>query len=222
MAAAARSRAPRVRGAAALALALGLALLLAACAQPEVAPTPPPAPAPPRSYVVLLPNADGSSGRVVYEGPAGTVELDQAGQAVPLSGGAAARYAPSPAQLQADFGAVSAARPKAPRTFLLYFDAGDTQITRESQSLLPQLLDEIANRPAPDVSIVGHTDTVGQPGANEALGRQRAEQVGRLLQPVAARVVQFEITSHGERNLLVQTPDNTAEPRNRRVEVTVR
>ena len=42
------------------------------------------------------------------------------------------------------------------------------------------------------------------------------------LKAAAAEAVHLDITSHGERNLLVPTPDNTAEPRNRRVEVTVR
>ena len=32
----------------------------------------------------------------------------------------------------------------------------------------------------------------------------------------------IEIESHGERDLLRKTPDNTAEPRNRRVEITIR
>ena len=32
----------------------------------------------------------------------------------------------------------------------------------------------------------------------------------------------LQVTSHGEKNLLVSTPDETEEPRNRRVEVTVR
>jgi outer membrane protein OmpA-like peptidoglycan-associated protein len=38
----------------------------------------------------------------------------------------------------------------------------------------------------------------------------------------AGKSLTIEVTSHGERNPLVQTPDNTAEPKNRRVEVTVR
>jgi outer membrane protein OmpA-like peptidoglycan-associated protein len=31
-----------------------------------------------------------------------------------------------------------------------------------------------------------------------------------------------EVTSHGETDLLVKTPDETPEPRNRRVEIAVR
>jgi outer membrane protein OmpA-like peptidoglycan-associated protein len=32
----------------------------------------------------------------------------------------------------------------------------------------------------------------------------------------------IEVRSHGERDLLVQTPDGAREPRNRRVEISVR
>jgi outer membrane protein OmpA-like peptidoglycan-associated protein len=32
----------------------------------------------------------------------------------------------------------------------------------------------------------------------------------------------LKVQSHGERNPLVKTPDETAEPRNRRAEVTIR
>jgi outer membrane protein OmpA-like peptidoglycan-associated protein len=32
----------------------------------------------------------------------------------------------------------------------------------------------------------------------------------------------ISVESHGEGNLLVRTPDNTAEERNRRVEITIR
>ncbi len=35
-------------------------------------------------------------------------------------------------------------------------------------------------------------------------------------------VTVLTIESHGERNLLLKTPDNTAEAKNRRVEITIR
>jgi peptidoglycan-associated lipoprotein len=34
--------------------------------------------------------------------------------------------------------------------------------------------------------------------------------------------IHITVVSHGERNLLIATPDNTPEPKNRRVEITVR
>ena len=49
--------------------------------------------------------------------------------------------------------------------------------------------------------------------------RQIAALVGRGSKLEASSI---SVESHGEKNLLVATPDNTAEPRNRRVEVTIR
>lgn len=196
------------------ATALLAAALLAACA------TPPP-PAPPRAYVALLENADGSTGRVVYAGPAGAAELDQPREAVALDG-PATTFTVSAEQLQRDAGAALAAQPCAPRVFVLYFDAGNAQMTPASQALLADILADVKGRAAPDMSIIGHTDTVGSAAQNAALSLRRAEQVGQMLQEAISAAQHVDITSHGETNLLVPTPDETAEPRNRRVEVTVR
>lgn len=192
--------------------ALLAALLLAGCATP---------PAPPRAYVALLENADGSTGRVVYSSPAGAAELQGPRQAVALDGPPTV-FTVSPAQLQRDAGAAMAAQPRAPRVFVLYFDVGNAQITAASQALLADILAEVKSRPTADLSIVGHTDTVGSAEQNEALALRRAEQVGQLLKEAIAAAQHVDISSHGETNLLVSTPDETAEPRNRRVEVTVR
>ena len=50
----------------------------------------------------------------------------------------------------------------------------------------------------------------------------RARAVRTLLLKVGLDAKLIEIESHGERDLLRKTPDNTAEPRNRRVEITIR
>ena len=68
--------------------------------------------------------------------------------------------------------------------------------------------------------VEGHTDTVGKPEANKALSQHRAEAVAAYLegkfQIAAARL---EAVGVGSEQLLVQTPDQTAEPGNRRVRV---
>jgi len=95
-------------------------------------------------------------------------------------------------------------------------------LTGESQALIPAILEATRTRPAPDVSVIGHTDTVGNSEANEKLALQRAQSVAETIRKAGLQVQDLTIASHGERNLLVSTPDNTPEPRNRRVEVTVR
>ncbi len=73
-----------------------------------------------------------------------------------------------------------------------------------------------------DVSIIGHSDTVGKAEANAALALKRAQAIGDLLKEKGLKVEALSIESHGESNLLVKTPDETPEPRNRRVEVSIR
>ncbi|MCX5819382.1 MAG: OmpA family protein [Deltaproteobacteria bacterium] len=95
-------------------------------------------------------------------------------------------------------------------------------LTDESQALIPAILDAAMNHPVPDVSVIGHTDTVGNTEANEKLGLQRAQSVAEIIKRAGLQVHDLTIASHGKRNLLVATPDNTPEPKNRRVEITVR
>ena len=75
----------------------------------------------------------------------------------------------------------------------------------------------------PDISITGHTDTVGSDEDNVSLGLKRARSVAELFEGIKLVVRErIIVTSHGEKNLLIPTRDNVPEPRNRRIEVTVR
>jgi adhesin transport system outer membrane protein len=70
--------------------------------------------------------------------------------------------------------------------------------------------------------VVGHSDTQGAAQANEALALQRAGAIAEQLRQLGLQGTTIVVESHGERNLLVATPDDTPEPRNRRVEITLR
>ena len=109
-----------------------------------------------------------------------------------------------------------------PRRYLLYFQTGGLELTEESRALLPQIVDDVRTRPAADVSVIGHTDTVGSADANEALGLKRAQGMADLLLEQGLKPFALSVESHGESDLLIPTPDETDEPRNRRVEVSVR
>ena len=80
----------------------------------------------------------------------------------------------------------------------------------------------MAQRPVPDVVVVGHTDTMGTPTANYELGMKRAMTVRALLVEAGLDPALIEVSSLGEADLMVKTPDDTPEPRNRRVDITVR
>lgn len=175
-----------------------------------------------RSYVVLLANDDGTTGKVLVSGRDGTTLIENNHDGAAIGGPAGKTFVVSADQITKDFGAAIAARPKKPLRLLLYFETGDARLTPESKAEIPKIAEDVSHRPAPDISIIGHTDTVGSEDDNLALGLARARQVAGLIDSVRFGANRVIVDSHGEKNLLLPTPDNTAEPRNRRVEVSVR
>jgi outer membrane protein OmpA-like peptidoglycan-associated protein len=175
--------------------------------------------------VVLLPDQnDGSVGRAVVTNPAGSVELAAARESVSVSSN---RPLPpvavlSEATIQQLFGDVLAALPMAPEHFTLQFLFESDTLTDESGALLPKILQSARTRPFPDVAVIGHTDTTGSATGNYQLGLRRANAIrGRLVDAGIDRAT-IDVTSHGEADLLVKTADDVPDPRNRRVEITIR
>lgn len=190
-------------------------LLLSACAGPPKQQT----------LVVLLSEPDGSTGQVLVSTPAGTRELKAAGEATTVTGAGAPPSEPfrlESEEIDRVFGRALEAQPERPAVFLLYFKPDSDELTEASLSLLPEILEAIELRRSVDTGIVGHSDTVGSDEYNYELSRKRAVTVTGLLVSRGANREILQVTSHGEKNLLVPTPDETEEPRNRRVEVTVR
>lgn len=194
-----------------LILPAAITALLSACASPPK----------PVSYVALLESPDGSTGKIVVQGSKGAQLIDRAQTGAPLDGSQPAAPV-GEEKLKRDFGAAMAARPMLPERFLLYFESGGAVLTAESAALLPKIIASVTNRPGVDVSIIGHSDTVGKAEANATLALKRAQAIADLLKEKGLKAAALSIESHGEANLLVKTPDETPEPRNRRVEVSIR
>lgn len=178
-----------------------------------------------QSVVVLLPDpGDGNVGRAVVSNGVGATELSAARESTTVN----PNQAPAPVVVmnEADvtrlFGDVLATLPAAPQRFLLYFRFESEELTEESRALLPQILQAVKNRPFPDVAVVGHTDTTGTNAGNYELGLRRANAIRSRLVEAGIDAALIEVSSHGESDLLVKTADGVAEPRNRRVEITVR
>lgn len=173
-----------------------------------------------KSYIVLLPSPDGSVGQVIVKGSKGEHVLTTAGQSGTLDGEAIVTGVDE-GQISRDFGSTIAARPLPPVRHLLYFTAG-TSLTEESKALISKIVADASKRPAVDVSVIGHTDTVYTSVYNDQLALTRANKVSELLKDNGLKANSLTIESHGKRNLLVATPDNVREPMNRRVEVSLR
>ena len=201
---------------------LACALTSAACG-----PTPPPQPLAPveRDLVVLAPDPEsGEVGGLTVTTPAGAATLDSANESTTVLRGAApgAVAVLDEAEVQRVFGPALAVLPAAARHLNFYFEIGTDQLTAESKALVAEVIALVKARPAPEVSVTGHTDTTGAAATNAALGLQRAAVIRDLLIQAGLDGSLIDVVSHGESNLLVPTPDNTAEARNRRVEITVR
>jgi outer membrane protein OmpA-like peptidoglycan-associated protein len=172
---------------------------------------------------VLLPGQAGGPGAVVVQQGGREITLDTAYASARTGPGGGLEAQPAtPDEVRAIFAAALTAEPPRPVTFILYFVEATDQFTPESQALVEQVLRAIATRPAPELTVAGHTDTVGTEQYNDALSLRRAERVRALL--VARGIPSDSISAigRGKRELLVPTGDGVAEPRNRRVEITVR
>ena len=104
----------------------------------------------------------------------------------------------------------------------MHFRFESDELTEQSGVVLRRILDVIRKRPASEVAVIGHTDTAGTPASNFELGLRRAQMIYKLLVGEGLATSLIEVTSHGEGDPLVRTADEVLEPRNRRVEISIR
>jgi outer membrane protein OmpA-like peptidoglycan-associated protein len=180
-----------------------------------------------KELVVILPGSDGHIGGVVVESAGAKLVLDKAYAGARPGSGETRPAEVSSYEVERIFSRALSARPIPPKSYTLYFVSGSSdELVPESKTELDKMLSEISERKAVEVVVTGHTDTIGPSGDNDRLSRDRARAVADQLRgTLSAKGVQSDaITTagRGERALLVATPDQTAEPRNRRVEITVR
>jgi peptidoglycan-associated lipoprotein len=185
---------------------LGAILLaLSACAQ---------------NRVVLL---DNGGGAVTIRNDAGTGRLDRPGAALAIAspGSHARPIAVSPHDIDTVWGAAIAALPPVPVRIVLYCDFDATALTPSSRAMLPDIVALIRQRPAPEVAITGYSDRSGSAAYNYRLGLRRARALRAAIRVSGVKPVSITIRSEGAADPLVRGAD-PYQPRNRRVELTIR
>ena len=200
-----------------LPLLLVMAAVAAGCATPR------------NDLVVVLPEAGGKAGAVVVtDEKKQQITLDRAYASARtdspglLDQTSSMKAGPSSAEeVKQAFGAALAAQPARPVSLLLYFTEGST-LSDESKAVVDKMFAEIARRPAAEITVIGHTDTVGNDDFNDKLSLERAQAVREILVGMGVPAQNISAAGRGKRELLVPTADNVAEPRNRRVELSVR
>jgi len=193
-------------------VALIAALVLGGCAT-----------APSQDLVVLLPDKDGKVGTLVVQNQKGSAVLNTAyATARTAPDGSVTRGTASQGEIKEVFGGALSAQPPRPISFTLYFESGSDEITAQSKQEVKRILAEMARREAPDITVIGHTDLVGSDPSNDALSLQRAGRVKSMLVGMGVPAERILIAGRGRREPLVPTADGVIEPRNRRVEISVR
>lgn len=194
-------------------LALLAAALAAGCASQPVSP----------ALFAVLPAPDGHVGAIVVEHAGDKRLVDSAYGAQQLrADGSLHGERLSEREVRERFGSTLDALPAMPATFTLYFREGRDELTPASQRELDKVFAELRRRPLPDIVVIGHTDTVGSVAYNDRLSLARAERMRAMLIDLGLPPERIRAAGRGEREPLVRTEDNVAEPRNRRVEINVR
>jgi len=175
-----------------------------------------------QSLFVVLPNPDGSSGAVTVEAGQKSVELNRPYAAEEVRGGVAKPVTIDQTQVQQIFGKALAAQPILPSHFVLYFEKDSDILTRDSQRRYENVFDDIRRRQVYEVEVIGHTDTLGNPAHNQQLSMSRAEMIRDRLVRDKVSPKSISVAGRGQLDLAVLTGNQVAEPRNRRVEITVR
>ena len=178
-----------------------------------------------KDMVVLVHDADGKVGKITVTTGGGTKTLTVPNTMVEVTG-----FEKSPSdpkmidqnQIDSLFADSIKALPLEAVSFLFYFLNDSSKLTAESKSLIPAILSLVNKRDIYEISIIGHTDTVGNDEYNMKLSFARAEAVRGALLSYGIRPGQMEIRYHGKRDPIVPTGENVKEPRNRRVEVIVK
>lgn len=192
--------------------------LPAACASPPPVPERVPA-----DRVVLLPGSDGTVGAVVVRRGQEKTVLNEAYASARPTGSAGLETGVADAEAtRREFAAALAALPAAPESFVVYFVFGQDELTEESRKAIGPVLQDFARRPAAELAVVGHADQVGAERINDALSLKRAERVRDMLVELGVPSERISVAGRGSREPLVRAAEGVAEPRNRRVEITVR
>jgi outer membrane protein OmpA-like peptidoglycan-associated protein len=177
------------------------------------------------TQVVLLPDPDGKVGILEVSNVKGSQTLNQTWQSTEAASMDRTPSEPKileEKQVRQAFREALEAEPIPPVSFIIYFRSDSSALSIESLALLTKVIDAIQARESTDIIISGHTDAVGPIDYNRRLSLRRAKAVEDILVARGIDRQNIQVTYHGKGNPLIPTPDGVPEPRNRRVEITVR
>ncbi len=101
----------------------------------------------------------------------------------------------------------------------MFFDFNKSDLTAQATEIVDTAAKNAGPAKVTQLTVTGHTDTVGSDAYNMRLSRRRAESVAAQLEKDGIASSEIEIVAKGKRDLLVPTKDGVREPQNRRVQI---
>jgi outer membrane protein OmpA-like peptidoglycan-associated protein len=102
---------------------------------------------------------------------------------------------------------------------MVFFDFNKSDLTSDAIAIVDQAAKNATPAKATELTVTGHTDTVGSDAYNMRLSKRRAESVAAQLEKDGIPASEIEIVAKGKHDLLVPTKDGVREPQNRRVTI---
>jgi OmpA-OmpF porin, OOP family len=109
--------------------------------------------------------------------------------------------------------AMAATEPVASGPWTVYYPIDGDQVDMSGQQAVSAAADAAAN--GGQLVVQGHADTLGSEDYNLDLSKRRAQNVVSILNSLGIATEQLTVGAVGESELVVQTPDQTAEQENR-------
>ena len=175
--------------------------------------------------VVLVPDANGKVGQVDLTTKAGTTRLSKANESAEASKAEKAPSQPeelSESNIKDMFSETLDKEPKPPEHFVFHFTTGSAEILPDEKAQIVEAKSAIDARNSCDISVIGHSDTIGDNAINEDVSLQRADAVINALVESGVDKHCMDRRYYGENDLKIPTADNVNEPQNRRVEIEIR
>jgi OOP family OmpA-OmpF porin len=102
------------------------------------------------------------------------------------------------------------------------FESGRATIDPDSAGLLDRLVETALRCPTTTIEIAGHTDSVGEDAANQALSEKRAQAVVDYLVKAGLPANRFNAVGYGSTQPVADNESDEGKAQNRRIEFLVR
>jgi OOP family OmpA-OmpF porin len=113
------------------------------------------------------------------------------------------------------------APPPPSKAWMVFFDTNSTTLSQQATMTITEAVNVAKSMPNARVAVTGYTDTDGTPAYNQQLSIRRADAVKNALVSNGIAPQAISVNGTGEAGLLIETPDQTKNEKNRRVQIVV-